>query len=118
MVAALARTVRQKRPGFKGAQRRCRRRPVVLGSAPASQRTRGPAEGTMGGAGLGDLGLWIKTVDVKWHPPTRDLVRISEVGVITKFGEVTVPASLSYRPKGLQIGMQFRISHQVGATGT
>ncbi len=70
----------------------------------------------MGVAGLSDLGLWIKTVDVDWDL-NRDLVRISEVGVIAKFGEVTVPASLSYRPKGLKIGMQFRNSHQVGPAG-
>jgi hypothetical protein len=71
----------------------------------------------MGVAGVADIGLWIKTVHVHWEQSDRTLTRVSEVGVISQFGSVTVGASLRYRPKGLKVGMQLRNNHQVGPPG-
>jgi hypothetical protein len=71
----------------------------------------------MGVGGRADQGLWIKTREVYWDPLNRNLLRVSEVGVITLFGTATVPASAAYRLKGLKIGMQFRAGHQVGPDG-
>lgn len=69
----------------------------------------------MGVGGRADQGLWITTRAVYWDPLTRDLTRISEVGVIAQFGTTTVAvASQRYRTDGLDIGMQFRAGHQVG----
>ncbi|HTO12907.1 MAG TPA: hypothetical protein VMQ51_15140 [Candidatus Binatia bacterium] len=72
----------------------------------------------MGVGGKQPQGLWITTRKVVYDPATSHLTRISEVGVILKFGKTThAQAAPIIRQVGLKIGMLFPSGYQVGAPG-
>jgi hypothetical protein len=56
----------------------------------------------------------VTTRHVSYNPATRDLVRTSEVGVLTAFGMQTVPAAAqAIRAQGLKVGMGMKPAHQL-----
>jgi hypothetical protein len=67
----------------------------------------------MGGGVPGPQGLYIKTRTVDWKPNSATkVIKYSEVGVISNFGQGTDDVSQVIHDNGLKLGMNFRAAHR------